>query len=106
MLKKYVPDVSTPGMAKLMYRGPSIDGRTGDGINMALKAHAALAGMGTLAGNSPYLDSEPAIKQFSGPDYMKQMRCALSQPFLWVNRHGDRFYNESYGSFLVTFTMP
>jgi fumarate reductase flavoprotein subunit len=29
---------------------------------------------------------------------MKQMRCALSQPFLWVNRHGDRFYNESFGS--------
>ena len=29
---------------------------------------------------------------------MKQMRCALSQPFLWVNKHGDRFYNESFGS--------
>jgi fumarate reductase flavoprotein subunit len=54
--------------------------------------------MGTLAGNSPYLDSEPAIRQFSGPDYMKQMRCALSQPFLWVNKHGDRFYNESLGT--------
>ena len=54
--------------------------------------------MGTLAGNSPYLDNEPAIRQFSGPDYMKQMRCALSQPFLWVNKHGDRFYNESFGS--------
>jgi fumarate reductase flavoprotein subunit len=26
------------------------------------------------------------------------MRCALSQPFLWVNKHGDRFYNESFGS--------
>ena len=36
MLKKYVPDVSTPGMAKLMYRGPVVDGRKGDGINMAL----------------------------------------------------------------------
>jgi fumarate reductase flavoprotein subunit len=98
MLKKYVPDVSAPGMAKLMYRGPAVDGRTGDGINLALSANATLAGMGTLAGNSPYLDNEPAIRQFSGPDYMKQMRCALSQPFLWVNKHGDRFYNESYGS--------
>lgn len=29
---------------------------------------------------------------------MKQARCALSQPFLWVNRYGDRFYNESLGS--------
>jgi len=98
MLKKYVPDVSTPGMAKLMYRGPEVDGRTGDGINLALTANAALAGMGTLAGNSPYLDNEPAIRQFRGPDYLKQMRCALIQPFLWVNKHGDRFYNESFGS--------
>jgi fumarate reductase flavoprotein subunit len=85
-------------MAKLMYRGPEFDGRTGDGINLALSANAALAGMGTLAGNSPYLDNEPAIRQFSGPDHMQQMRCALSQPFLWVNKHGDRFYNESFGS--------
>ncbi len=98
MLEKYVPDVSTPGMAKLMYRGPAIDGRTGDGINLALKTNAALSGMGTLAGNSPYLDHEPAIRQFRGPDHMKQMRCALSQPFLWVNKHGNRFYNESLGS--------
>jgi fumarate reductase flavoprotein subunit len=98
MLEKYVPDVSAPGMEKLMYRGPDADGRTGDGINLALSANAALAGMGTLAGNSPYLDNEPAIRQFRGPDHMKQMRCALSQPFLWVNRLGDRFYNESFGS--------
>ncbi|HOW55666.1 MAG TPA: FAD-dependent oxidoreductase [Syntrophorhabdaceae bacterium] len=98
MLRKYVPDVNAPGMAKLMHRGPAVDGRTGDGINMALRAGAALSGMGTLAGNSPYLDNEPAIRQFSGPDHMKQMRCALSQPFLWVNRQGDRFYNESFGS--------
>ena len=98
MLKKYVTDVSTPGMAKLMYRGPETDGRTGDGINMALGANASLAGMDTLAGNSPYLDHEPAIRQFRGPDYLKQTRCALSQPFLWVNKHGDRFYNESFGS--------
>jgi fumarate reductase flavoprotein subunit len=98
MLKKYVPDVSEPGMAKLMYRGPAADGRTGDGINLALDANAALAGMKTLAGNGPYLDHEPAIRQFRGPDHMKQVRCALSQPFLWVNKHGDRFYNESLGS--------
>ncbi len=98
MLQKYVPDVSAPGMAKLMYRGPETDGRTGDGINLALSANAALAGMGTLAGNSPYLDNEPAIRQFRGPAYLKQTRCALSQPFLWVNKNGDRFYNESFGS--------
>ncbi len=98
MLRKYVPDVNAPGMAKLMYRGPAKDGRSGDGINMALSANAALAGMGTLAGNSPYLDNEPAIRQFNGPDHMKQIRCALSQPFLWVDRQGERFYNESFGS--------
>ena len=98
MLAKYVPDYSAPGMAKLMYRGPAIDGRTGDGIRLAMNANAGTAGMQTLAGNSPYLDDEPAIRQFSGPDYMKQTRCALSQPFLWVNRNGERFYNESMGS--------
>ncbi len=98
MLMKYVPDASAPGMAKLMYRGPDPDGRTGDGINISLTANAALAGMGTIAGNSPYLDSEPAIRQFRGPEHMQQMRCALSQPFLWVNKQGDRFYNESLGS--------
>ena len=54
MLKKYVPDVSTPGMAKLMYRGPVIDGRTGDGINLALEANASLIGMQTIAGNSSF----------------------------------------------------
>ncbi|HSH68484.1 MAG TPA: FAD-dependent oxidoreductase, partial [Deferrisomatales bacterium] len=53
MLERYVPDVSAPGMAKLMYRGPSVDGRTGDGIAMCLQANAALAGMQTIAGNSP-----------------------------------------------------
>jgi fumarate reductase flavoprotein subunit len=98
MLKEFVPDVSSPGMAKLMCRGPVIDGRTGDGINLALSANAALAGMQTLAGNSPYLDYEPAIRQFSGPDHLKQVRCALVQPFLWINNLGERFYNESYGS--------
>lgn len=98
MLKKYVPEISEPGMAKLMYRGPEIDGRTGDGINLALQANASLTGMGTIAGNSPYLDHEPAIRQFRGPDHLQQARCALSQPFLWVNKHGERFYNESLGS--------
>lgn len=98
MLHKFVPDVSAPAMAKLMCRGPALDGRTGDGILMASSMNAALAGMRTIAGNAPYLDHEPAIRQFRGPAYLQQMRCALSQPFLWVNRFGDRFYNESLGS--------
>ena len=77
MLERYVPDVSTPGMAKLMYRGPAVDGRTGDGINMALEANASLAGMHTIAGNSPYLDHEPAIRQFRGPDHLQQTRLCI-----------------------------
>jgi len=81
-----------------MYRGPVIDGRTGDGINLALEANASLTGMQAIAGNSPYLDDEPAIRQFRGPNHIRQTRCALSQPFLWVNKHGERFYNESMGS--------
>ncbi|MBN1907967.1 MAG: FAD-binding protein [Deltaproteobacteria bacterium] len=98
MLKKYVPDINIPGMARLIYRGPEIDGRMGDGINMALRVNAQLSGMGAIAGNSPYLDHEPAINQFRGPDYLKQTRCALIQPYLWVNKQGERFYNESLGS--------
>lgn len=99
MLKKYVADINAEGMLeRVMYRGPLIDGRTGDGINMAADLGAKLEGMGALAGNSPYLDQEPPIYQFNGPDHLKQMRCALSQPFLWVNKAGKRFYNESAGS--------
>ena len=30
--------------------------------------------------------------------YLKHGRCALVQPWLWVDRNGERFYNESRGS--------
>ncbi len=53
MLKKYVPDIGKEGMARIMLRGPGIEGRTGDGINMAKEIGADLAGMDTIAGNSP-----------------------------------------------------
>lgn len=99
MLKKYVTDINSEGMlAGVLYRGPLIDGRMGDGINMAAELGAKLDGMATLAGNSPYLDDDPPIYQFNGPDHLKQMRTALSQPFLWINKSGNRFYNESLGS--------
>lgn len=99
MLKKYVTDINAEGMLeRVMYRGPLIDGRTGDGIQMAEQLGAKLEGMATLAGNSPYLDDDPPIYQFNGPDHLKQMRTALSQPFLWINKAGNRFYNESLGS--------
>ena len=46
----------------------------------------------------PYLPHEPLINQFNGDTYLKHGRCALAQPWLWVNRDGERFYNESRGS--------
>ncbi|MDQ2084623.1 FAD-dependent oxidoreductase [Xanthobacteraceae bacterium Astr-EGSB] len=99
MLKKYVTDINAEGMLeRVMLRGPVIDGRNGDGINMAAELGAKLEGMATIAGNSPYLDNDPPIFQFNGADHLKQMRCALAQPFLWVNFQGERFFNESHGS--------
>jgi fumarate reductase flavoprotein subunit len=98
MLQKYVTDVNQPNMVPVKLRGPLIDGREGDGINMAVAVGAATAGMQTIAGNSPYVDQDPPIRQFNGADYQKQARTALAQPFLWVNKHGERFYDESIGS--------
>ncbi len=98
MIHKYITDVQAPGMVDVKLRGPLIDGRTGDGINMALEVGAQLAGMQTIAGNSPYVNQDPPIRQFNGADYQKQARTSLSQPFLWVNKQGERFYNESAGS--------
>lgn len=98
MIEKYVTDVSQRNMVPVKLRGPLIDGREGDGIRMAMEIGAATAGMQAIAGNSPYVDQDPPIRQFNGADYQKQARTALSQPFLWVNRQGERFYNESSGS--------
>ncbi len=36
-----------------------------------------------------------------GADELKQGRCALAQPWLWVDQHGNRFFNESRGSVFV-----
>lgn len=104
MLAEHVGDFKSQGITEMMYRGPVVDGRTGDGITLAKSINASLSGMGTLAGNSPYLDHEPAIRQFRGPDHLQQTRCALCQPFLWVNKDGDRFYNESLGSIFTDVT--
>lgn len=94
MLKKYVPDYGAPGAAKMLLRGPGIDGRVGDGINMAKDIGAQLMGMNTIVGNSPYVDYEPAIFQINGPRWLQEVRAAVSQPFLWVNKYGERFFNE------------
>lgn len=107
MLAKYVPDSSGLGMFEpVWYRGPVTDGnngdgRTGDGIQMAQLVGAGVKGMHTIAGNAPYLPDKPPINQFMGADELKQGRCALAQPWLWVDQHGKRFFNESRGSVFV-----
>ncbi len=102
MLAKYVTDSSAMGMHEPIWlRGPLQDGRTGDGITMAQTVGAAVKGMSTVAGNAPYLPDVPPINQFMGPDELKQARCALAQPWLWVDQKGQRFFNESRGSVFV-----
>ncbi|MCD8338584.1 MAG: FAD-dependent oxidoreductase [Burkholderiales bacterium] len=107
MLAKYVNDSSALGMFEpVWYRGPVTDGkngdgRTGDGIQMAQLVGAATKGMHAIAGNAPYLPDIPPINQFVGPDELKQGRTALAQPWLWVDQHGKRFFNESRGSVFV-----
>ncbi len=102
MLAQNVTDSSALGMVEPIWlRGPVVDGRTGDGINMARLVGANVAGMNAVAGNAPYLPDVPPINQFSGPDELKQGRCALAQPWLWVNHEGKRFFNESRGSVFV-----
>lgn len=59
MLKKYVPDIGKEGMARIMLRGPGIEGRTGDGINMA-KAIGADLQVWYHCRHSPYLDMNPS----------------------------------------------
>ena len=99
MIEKYVPDSSDPSVSEPIWlRSALTDGRTGDGINMAMKVGGAPAGMEHVVGNAPYLPDRPPINQFNGPDWLKQGRCALAQPWLWIDRNGERFFNESRGS--------
>ncbi len=99
MIEKYVTDSSDLSVSEpIRLRSAIGDGRTGDGINMALRVGASVANMENVVGNAPYLPEEPLINQFNGADYLKHGRCALVQPWLWVNRDGERFYNESRGS--------
>ena len=107
MLAMYVNDSSALGMFEpVWYRGPVTDGkngdgRTGDGIQMAQLVGAGVKGMHTIAGNAPYLADLPPINQFMGANELKQGRCALAQPWLWVDQHGKRFFNESRGAVFV-----
>lgn len=102
MLAQHVFDSSALGMVEPIWlRSMVPDGRTGDGITMAQLVGAGVAGMHTVAGNAPYLPDVPPINQFSGPEELKEGRCALAQPWLWVDHTGNRFFNESRGSVFV-----
>ena len=68
---------------------------------MAQLVGAGLSGMHTVAGNAPYLPDNPPIKQFGEVPELTQGRCALAQPWLWVDHTGRRFFNESRGSVFV-----
>lgn len=62
MIEKYVTDSSDLSVSEpIRLRSAAGDGRTGDGINMAVKVGAAIAGMENVVGNAPYLPHEPLI---------------------------------------------
>ena len=99
MIQQFVPDSSDPSVSEPIWlRSALVDGRTGDGINMAMRVGGATAGMSQVVGNAPYQPDRPPINQFNGEDWLKQGRCALAQPWLWIDRNGERFFNESRGS--------
>lgn len=50
-------------------------------------------------GEKVVVKAKAVIFQFNGPQWLKESRAALSQPFLWVNKFGQRFYNEGNGRY-------
>ena len=65
-------------------------GKTGDGISMAFEAGAAEKGIDVVQLAGPYVKGEIGITP---------LVACLSQPFLWVNKLGERFINEATFSF-------
>ncbi len=63
-------------------------GKTGDGLKMAWQAGAAREGLGVLqlTGGSPI---GPGIRQG------EHLAAASSQPYLWINKGGERFCDET-----------
>ncbi len=61
-------------------------GKTGDGIRMAFEAGAAQKGIDVVQLAGPYVKGEIGITP---------LVACLSQPFLWINKLGERFMNES-----------
>ena len=53
----------------------------------------------TYSKNAPF--RADVVGSYLRPDELKQGRCALAQPWLWVDHTGRRFFNESRGSVFV-----
>ncbi len=66
-------------------------GKTGDGIQMAFEVGASDRGIDVVQLMGPYVKGEMGITP---------LVACLSQPFLWVNRLGERYMNEA------TFKFP
>jgi fumarate reductase flavoprotein subunit len=83
-------------LAKYTKAGPNLAllgnmGKTGDGIRMAFEAGAAEKGIDVVQLTGPYVKGERGITP---------LFACLSQPFLWINKLGERFMNEG------TFKFP
>lgn len=70
---------------------PTVLGSDGDGINMALEAGAALDGMGPLMLNGAFMLA-PGEAICNGKN--AELRAMFRQSLLYVNSHGERFFNE------------
>jgi len=70
---------------------PTVLGSYGDGINMALSAGAALDGMGPLMLNGAFMLA-PGEAICNGKN--TELRAMFRQSLLYVNSHGERFFNE------------
>jgi fumarate reductase flavoprotein subunit len=70
---------------------PTVLGSYGDGINMALSAGAALDGMGPLMLNGAFMLA-PGEAICNGKN--AELRAMFRQSLLYVNSHGERFFNE------------
>ena len=65
----------------------------GDGLKMAWKAGAKKTGMGPqLAG---YVIKGPGIAGAAPWLVLNQLKICIEQPWLWVNKNGQRFLNEA-----------
>ncbi|EHD22221.1 MULTISPECIES: FAD-dependent oxidoreductase [Brenneria] len=78
MLREFIGDVD------LSFAAPA--GKDGDGLNMAWSAGAGKEGLGVLHGHRPGV---------AGASIGNHAGAAANQPYLWVDRNGDRFTNEA-----------